>query len=63
MRPLTERKIEMMNERESATLTVTVELDGMPGAFHTKEYAQEYIQWLLNNNIPHYNPKVILTEK
>lgn len=45
-------------ERKSVTLVVTVELDGVPGTFHTPESAQENVQAMLNSMIPHYHPTV-----
>jgi hypothetical protein len=50
-------------KRVTLTITVEVNLDGVPGAFHTKEYAQEAIEDILahalSNNIPHYKPLVV----
>lgn len=48
----------MWSDRKTATLVVAVELDGVPGTFHTPESAQENVQAMLNSMIPHYNPTV-----
>lgn len=40
------------------TLTVEVDLDPIPGAFHTIENAAEHVQRMLDHAVPHYNPKV-----
>lgn len=42
------------------TLTVGVNLDAVPGAFHTPESAEEAIQAILDNAIGHYKPRVYL---
>lgn len=47
-----------MNDREKITLSVDVELDDVPGTFHTVQSAMDATQAILNNAIPHYNPKV-----
>ncbi len=44
-------------------LEVEVDLDPIPGAYHTKEDAQMRIQRQLNNSISHYNPKVKIIEE
>jgi hypothetical protein len=46
--------------RTQVTLIVKVDLDDVPGAFHTAEQAQRTIQYLLDQSIPHYNPEVEL---
>jgi len=46
-------------DRETTAVLVIVELDPIPGAFHTKEDAKERIEAMLLNNIGHYNPRVI----
>ena len=47
------------------TIVVEVQLDPVPGTFHTEESAQEVVerllQHVLNTNIPHYHPVVKLT--
>jgi len=40
------------------SLTVMVDLDPVPGAFHTRASAEEHIQALLLSTIGHYNPVV-----
>lgn len=43
-------------------LEVEVDLDPVPGAFHTKERAELAVQYILKNAIPHYNPTVKIVE-
>lgn len=43
------------------TLLVDVELDPVPGAFHTPESAERNIQNILSRMIPHYKPTVTLS--
>jgi hypothetical protein len=43
---------------ETVTFTVTVDLDPMPGTFHTAVSAQECVQTILSQRIAHYNPVV-----
>lgn len=45
---------------ERITLKVGVNLDAVPGAFHTPESAEEFIQQILDNAIGHYKPRVYL---
>lgn len=45
-------------EKQRVSMTVCVWLDPVPGAFHTKEEAEEAIQAILDNSIPHYQPRV-----
>lgn len=40
-------------------LEVLVDLDDMPGAFHTKEDAALRLEAILLTRIPHYNPIVL----
>lgn len=49
--------------RERIMLEVWVDLDPVPGIFHTKESAQHCVRNILNNSIPHYNPTVSTTNK
>lgn len=42
---------------------VEVDLDPIPGAFHTKEDARMRIEGALVSRIPHYNPKVKIIEE
>jgi len=44
-------------------LEVAVDLDELPGAFHTPESAQDHVQAMLHNMIPHYNPVVKILMK
>lgn len=48
-----------MPDRQRIVLEVALYLDPIPGAFHTKESAQEHIQAVLLNTIPHYDPIVL----
>lgn len=43
-----------------AYFTLRVRLDPLPGAFHTPDSALDAIRGILNQHIPHYNPKVSL---
>lgn len=45
-------------ERKTVKFTVSVELDPLPGAFHTEESARLWIEAILENILPHYNPQV-----
>ena len=45
------------------TLTVEVNLDPVPGAFHTAEDMTERLQAMLTHAFPWYDPKVTLTEE
>jgi hypothetical protein len=45
-------------QRKVATLTVTINLDPVPGTMHTEESAQEVIFSILNSQLGHYNPVV-----
>lgn len=47
--------------RKRIKLEVYVNLDMVPGTFHTKESAQEVVARMLSQSIPHYNPKVFTT--
>lgn len=45
-------------DRHRITLTIQVDLDPVPGTMHTRASAEQIIQGILNNTIPHYNPTV-----
>lgn len=45
------------------TFEVHLDLDPVPGAFHTPESARQHVQAILNANIPHYNPVVVNLEE
>jgi hypothetical protein len=47
-------------ERRTATLSVTVNLDMLPGTMHTPESAEEIITAVLNEMIGRYRPVVSL---
>lgn len=44
--------------RRKTVLVIQVDLDSVPGAFHTPESAKKNIQAILDNAIPHYEPRV-----
>jgi hypothetical protein len=46
-------------DRERFAMLVIVDLDPIPGAFHTPEDAKERVEAMLLSNIPHYSPVVI----
>ena len=49
--------------KERILLSVIVDLDPVPGAFHTRESCVKHIQAMLLESIPHYNPVVVDPEK
>lgn len=49
-------------ERERVAFTVIMSLDPVPGAFHTKKDAEDYLTAMLLSSIPHYDPVVIPIE-
>jgi hypothetical protein len=52
--------------RVTLKIEVNVDLDSIPGAFHTSESAQKIVeailQTTLTERIPHYNPMVIASK-
>ena len=44
------------------TMEVNVDLDGVPGSFHTAEDWVSKLQHMLENYTPHYRPHVVLQE-
>lgn len=50
-----------MATRQRVKLEVYVDLDPIPGAFHSKESARNFVDGILKANIPHYNPMVSTT--
>lgn len=42
--------------RERVAIIVLVDLDPIPGAFHTMESAVNNVRGILEDRIPHYNP-------
>ena len=48
-------------KRERIRLEVEVDLDPVPGTFHTKESARDTTARILMEMIPHYHPAVSLT--
>lgn len=49
-------------EPTTVTLTVVVNIDPIPGAFHEPESIQEYLKYMLDTLVPHYEPKVTISE-
>lgn len=47
---------------ERIMLHVMVNLDPVPGTFHTPESAREMIEGILISRIPHYDPVVVRSE-
>lgn len=45
---------------ERVVLEVHVNLDSVPGAFHTKEDAGAQVQRILDRSIAHYIPRVFV---
>jgi hypothetical protein len=50
-------------ERKRIKLEVYMDLDPVPGTFHTKESARNQIAAILNQSIPWYNPIVSTTSE
>lgn len=50
-------------ERKRIKLEVYVDLDPVPGTFHSKESARNVVANILNERIPHYNPMVSTTSE
>jgi hypothetical protein len=48
-------------KRTRIKLEVYVDLDPVPGTFHSKESARNVIDNMLKHSIPHYNPMVSTT--
>lgn len=48
--------------RERVLLEVLVDLDPVPGTFHTPESARDAVQAILLNSVPHYTPVVIIAK-
>ena len=49
--------------KRATELIVTVDLDEIPGAFHTAESAKEIVQWILKERIGHYSPEVEILDR
>lgn len=45
--------------RERIKIEIAVDLDPIPGAFHTKESAEDAVLAILLSRIPHYDPVVL----
>lgn len=50
------------NGRTRIKLAVYVDLDPIPGTFHTAESAQHCVRNILNDRIEHYNPTVSIEQ-
>ena len=50
-------------KRRRIKLEVWVDLDNVPGTFHTKDSARNVVANLLNQSIDHYNPMVSTTNE
>jgi hypothetical protein len=50
-------------DRTRVALLVWVDLDAVPGVFHTHESAQEHVQAVLERSLGHYNPETHLAAK
>lgn len=46
--------------RQRVMLEVSLDLDPVPGTFHTEESAKEQVKAMLLSMIPHYHPIVII---
>lgn len=51
-----------MAARKRVQLTVEIDLDPVPGTFHTVDSAREQVQRILRESIPHYRPETIIPE-
>jgi len=45
--------------RDRIKIEIAVDLDAFPGAFHTRESAEEVVLSILLSRIGHYNPIVL----
>lgn len=48
--------------RPKVVLTVTIDIDPVPGAFDSADYIQRFVQRTLDDCIKHYNPKVVIAD-
>lgn len=44
---------------ERIRIAIAVDLDPVPGDFHTVESAEKIVQTILLDRLPHYNPVVL----
>lgn len=49
-------------QRDRIALTVLVDLDSLPGTFHTPESARRGVEAVLLSRIGHYNPVVLIDQ-
>lgn len=47
---------EASNGYKRVCFIINVDLDPIPGVFHTQESAQDLLQWIFTENISHYSP-------
>lgn len=50
-------------QRKRIKLEVYIDLDPVPGTFHSKESARNQVAAILNEAIPHYLPMVSTTSE
>lgn len=48
-----------MELRKRILIEVAIDLDPVPGAFHTEESARQVVEALLLQLLPHYKPEVL----
>lgn len=46
-------------ERDRIEICIAVDLDPLPGGFHTREQAEEAVLVMLLRRIGHYNPVIL----
>lgn len=47
-----------MPERKRIKMVLEINLDPVPGVFHTKEDARDIVDRILKNQLGHYDPSV-----
>lgn len=50
-------------KRKRITIEIDVDLDPVPGTFHTPESARDTVERILVERIPHYNPAATLKQE
>ncbi len=45
-------------KKERVKFLVVMDLDPVPGMFHTWDSCEQFLRQTLKNSVPHYNPKV-----
>lgn len=67
MAAITDEELELLlttfsRPKPRVTLSVSIELDGLPGfGFHGEDFAR-HVQEVLSGTIPHYNPVVTILD-